>query len=67
MGQPNGVGLCGAFLLEPRVDRLAFEREDPEDAFVNAAEGLVANEAFEGFEAEGEFAQGEGAFGGEAA
>ena len=30
---------------------------DAEDAFVDAAEGSLRNEAFEGFEAEGEFAE----------
>src|SRR5690349_19729129 len=44
------------------VDWFAFEGEDAEDAFVDAAEGLVAGEAFEGFDAEGEFAEREGAF-----
>ena len=42
---------------EPRVDRLALEREDAEDALVDAAERLAAHEALERFDAERELAQ----------
>lgn len=48
--------------LQPRIDRFALQREDREGAFVDAVERFAADEAFEGFEAEGEFAQGERAF-----
>lgn len=45
--------------LEARVDGFCFERQDTEDAFVDAAKRLLANEAFEGFDAQSEFAQSE--------
>ena len=47
--------------LEAGVDGLGFEGEDAEDAFVDATQGFAADEAFEGFNAEGEFAHGQGA------
>ena len=54
------VGLGG--WLEAGVYGFAFEGEDGEDAFVDATEGLAGDEAFEGFDPEGEFAHGEGLF-----
>lgn len=45
--------------LKTRVDGLAFECEDGEDAFVDAAEGFAANETLQGLDAEGEFGDGE--------
>jgi len=50
----NGVNNAGD--LQSRIDRLAFQGEDAEDAFVDAAERLLADEAFKGFAAQGEFA-----------
>src|SRR6267142_2128729 len=44
---------------QPRIDRLAFQSEDAEDALVHAAKRFVANESLEGFDAKGEFSQGE--------
>jgi hypothetical protein len=32
---------------QPRIDGLAFQREDSEDAFVHASEGLLLNETLE--------------------
>jgi hypothetical protein len=55
---------CGS---EAGIDGFGFEGEDAEDTFVDAAEGFLAHEAFEGFHAEGEFAHGEGAFAAETA
>ncbi len=62
-----GVGPCGLIrhnlstylcdrTLEPWVDRFTFESEDAEDALVNAAQGLLADEALQGFDTEGELA-----------
>ena len=42
--------------LEPRIDRLAFEGQDAEDAFVNAAKRLAGDESLESFDAERELA-----------
>src|SRR5262245_33486664 len=53
--------------LQPRVHRLAFQREDAEDALVDAPEGFPADEALQGFDAEGELAQRERTLGAEAA
>jgi len=39
---------------ESRVDRLAFEGQDTEDAFVNTEQRLTAHEALERLDAEGE-------------
>jgi len=44
-------------VLQAGIDRFGFEGQDTEDAFVDTAEGFVAHEAFEGFDAQGEFAQ----------
>ena len=49
-------------LLEPRIDRFAFEGEDAEDALVDFAERASVGEMVEGLEAEGEFAFGHRAF-----
>ena len=49
------------YSLKSRVDGFAFHGEDAEDAFVDAVEGVGAGEAFERFDAEGEFVEGEGA------
>jgi hypothetical protein len=35
--------------LKARIDRFALQREDAEDAFVDAVEGIAAHEAFERF------------------
>ena len=50
-------------LLQPRVDRLAFERKHGENAFVDAAKRLAGNETVEGFQPLGELADGERALG----
>ena len=36
--------------LQPWIDRLAFQGQNAEDAFVDAAERFVADEAFEGLD-----------------
>ena len=48
--------------LQPGVDGLAFERQHAEDAFVHAMERFIADEAFEGFDAEAELSDGEAVF-----
>ena len=42
---------------ETRIDGFGFQGQDAEDAFVDASEGFIADETFEGFDAQGEFAQ----------
>ena len=51
------------FPLQPRIHRLALEREHSEDALVNTPERLAANEPLQPFDAERELAQREGSFG----
>ena len=36
---------------QPWIDRFAFQGEDAEDAFVDAAEGVASDESFEGLDA----------------
>src|SRR5262249_41738160 len=43
--------------LQPRIDRLAFERQDAEDAFVDAPQRLAADEPLERLDPQGEFAE----------
>jgi hypothetical protein len=61
---PGAEGRGGS---EAGVDGLGFQGEDGEDALVHPPERLAAGDAVQGFEAEGVFAQGEGAFVGQAA
>ena len=51
--------LSNTKLLKPRVQRLALERKDGEDAFVDPAQRFVLCEAVKRFEAKGELAEGE--------
>ena len=51
--------------LQPRVHRFAFQGQNTEDAFMDSPQWFVADEAFQTFEAEGEFTEGEGSFGSE--
>jgi hypothetical protein len=44
---------------EPWIDGLAFERQHAEDALMDAAQRLAADEALERLDAEREFANGE--------
>src|SRR5580693_4228316 len=44
------------------VDRFAFEGQDTEDALVDPVERFADDEPLEGFDAEGELAQSQGAF-----
>src|ERR1700719_3625438 len=44
---------------QPRVHRLALQRQDAEDAFVYASQGLSSNETFQALGAECELAQSE--------
>src|SRR6188508_1805139 len=53
----HGRGLEGP--SETRVDRLALERQDAEDALVDASQRLASREALEPFDAERELAGGE--------
>lgn len=53
--------------LQPRVYRLALERQHRERALVNAAKWLLADEALETLDAQSELAEGERALGAEAA
>ena len=39
-------------LLEPRIDRFAFERQHAKCTFVNPPQRLLPNEAFQAFDAE---------------
>src|SRR5687768_4868749 len=42
---------------ERRIDGLALQREDAEDALVHAVERLLRDESFEGLDAEGELSE----------
>lgn len=53
--------------LQPWVDRFGLQGEHAEDAFVHAVERFIANESFEGLDAEAELADGEAALVAEAA
>jgi hypothetical protein len=53
IGNPHNGGYPHS---ESGVDGFAFEGEYTEDAFMDAVEGFVVDEALEGFDAEGEFA-----------
>jgi hypothetical protein len=44
-------------LLKAGIDRFAFESEYSKDGFVDAVEGFSADEAFQGFDSEGELAE----------
>ncbi len=55
-----------AAVLEPRIDGLAFECEDAEDAFVYSSQWFAADESFECFDAEGELARRQGMLASEA-
>jgi hypothetical protein len=44
-------------MLQPRVHRLAFERQHAEHAFVHASKRLAANEALERLNPQRKFAQ----------
>src|SRR6516164_7434468 len=48
---------------EPRIDRLAFQREHTEHAFMHAAQRLALDEPVQRFEPERELANGQPAFG----
>src|SRR5206468_634302 len=52
---------------EARVDRLALERQDPEDALVDAVQRLLAREALQRLHAQRELAQRQRALGPQAA
>ena len=49
--------------LQPWVDRFTFQCQYAEDAFVDSSKRFVSDEAFQALDAEGEFSEGEGAFG----
>ena len=49
--------------LQAGIDRFAFQGQDPEDAFVDATQRFPVDKALQGFDAECEFSDGEGAFG----
>src|SRR5689334_6846141 len=52
---------------EPRIDRLAFERQHREHAFMNPPQWLAGDEALQCLVTEGEFAQGQVALAAQAA
>jgi hypothetical protein len=52
--------------LQPGINRLAFERQDAEDAFVNAPQGLLLDELFEPFDAQRELSESQRSLPGEA-
>src|SRR5436190_11745151 len=56
-----------AYRLQARIDRLALERQDPEDTLVDAAQRLAADEALERLDPEGKLPDGQGALRAEAA
>ncbi len=56
-----------ADVSEPWIDGLALERQHAEDALIDAAQRLAADEALERLDAEREFANGERALAAEAA
>jgi hypothetical protein len=46
-------------LSQPRVYRLAFERQHAEYALMHAAQGLSAHKAFQAFDAKSELSKGQ--------
>ena len=46
------------FALQARIDGFAFHGQNPESAFMNAAQWFLRDEAFEPFETKCEFADG---------
>lgn len=49
--------------LESGIDGLAFESQDAEDAFMNSAQRLLANEPFQSFNTKGQLSAGERSLG----
>jgi len=49
--------VCRLPTLQPRVYRFTLEGQDGEDTFVNAADGPLADEAFQAFDSRRKFAQ----------
>ena len=48
-----------------RIDGFAFQRQHAEDAFVNPAQGFLVDETLQRLDAQGEFAHGQRALGGQ--
>ena len=48
---------------QPRIDWLTLQRQNAEDTLVYTPQWLPPHESLKSFDAEGEFAQGEGALG----
>ena len=46
-------------ILEARVNRLAFESQDTEDTFMDAAKRFLPDESLQGFNTQSEFAEGQ--------
>lgn len=49
----------GSHLLQSRIDRFAFHGQNAEDTFVDSSERFFLNEAFQSFNAQGEFTEGQ--------
>ena len=49
--------LCKRYRLEAGIDRLAFEGQHTEDAFVDPAEGLLADKSLKSFNSESKLAE----------
>ena len=57
------VELCKRPRLEARIDRLAFESQHTEDAFMYPAERLLSDKSFKSFNAKSKLAECQRAFG----
>jgi hypothetical protein len=51
--------------LQTGIDGFTFKRQNPEDCFVDSAQGFLAYESLEGFDAQSELAESQRSFGGE--
>ena len=49
-------------LLQPRINRLALQRQHPENAFMNAAQRFLADESLQRLNAQGKLPDGERPF-----
>lgn len=61
----SSVSIVSQLGIQPRVDQIALQGQNADDALVDSSKRFVADEAFQAFEAEGEFSEGEGSLGSE--
>lgn len=64
--EPCGQVRCqmnAGVALQPRVDRFAFQRQYAEHTFMDPPQRFVTDEAFQPFNPEGKFPEGEGSLG----